>query len=454
MTPAMDAAAGRAVRMSDVISALSYALDITEGQPEGHALRTCLIGMRIADELRLPAADRSALFYALLLKDAGCSSNAAKVCSLFQCDDQRLKRTMKTSDWTRFSENVLWALRHVAADRSAVARAAALLRLGLQQRQADELFETRCERGAEIARALLLPPATAEAIRTLDEHWDGNGRPARLRGHEIPLLGRILCVAQTIDVFVETHGLEGAYEVVRERRGTWFDPALVDALESIRPDTAFWARLAVGDLEAGVAAVEPEEIVLRADEDGLDRIAAAFARVIDAKSPYTASHSEGVAEIATGIGAMLSMDADELRLLRRAGLLHDIGKLGVSNRILDKPGSLTDDERAEMAFHPGFTYEILLRVEAFRRFAADAAAHHERLDGSGYPRGLSGLELTLPARILAVADVYEALTAPRPYRGPMAPERAFAILAEEAGRRLDESCVEALRVWASPALAA
>jgi putative nucleotidyltransferase with HDIG domain len=451
----MEAAAGRAVRMSDVIAALSYALDITEGQPEGHALRTCLIGMRLADAMQLPAPDRSALFYALLLKDAGCSSNAAKVCSLFQCDDQRLKRTMKTSDWTRFSDNVVWALRHVAADRSAVARAAALLKLGLQQRQADELFETRCERGAEVARALLLPPGTAEAIRTLDEHWDGHGRPARLSGEEIPLLGRILCLAQTVDVFVETHGLAGAFEVVRERRGTWFDPALVDALLSFRYDQAFWAQLAVGDLEAGVAAVEPAAIVLRADADGLDRIAAAFARVIDAKSPFTASHSEGVAQIAAGVGSVLSLDAEDLRRLRRAGLLHDIGKLGISNRILDKAGSLTDEERAEMERHPTFTHEILMRVGAFRDLADVAAAHHERLDGSGYPRGLSATQLPLHARILAVADVYEALTAPRPYRGPMAPELAFAVLAEEAAaRRLDPTCVEALRVWTSPALAA
>ncbi len=450
----MKAAAGRAVRMSDVIAALSYALDITEGQPEGHALRTCLIGMRLADEVRLPAADRSALFYALLLKDAGCSSNAAKVCSLFQCDDQRLKSTMKTSDWTRFSDNVLWALRHVAADRSAVGRAAALLRLGLQQRQADELFETRCERGAEVARALQLPAATAEAIRTLDEHWDGNGRPARLQGEEIPLLGRILCLAQTVDVFVDTHGLAQAFEVVKERRGTWFDPALVDALRSFRADRSFWAQLAVGDLEAGVAAVEPPDIVLRADDEGLDRIAAAFARVIDAKSPFTASHSDGVAEIAVGIGSVLDLDAYELRRLRRAALLHDIGKLGISNRVLDKPGSLTDEERAEMERHPTFTHEILLRAEAFRELADLAAAHHEKLDGSGYPRGLSAVELSLPARILAVADIYEALTAARPYRGPLAPERAFAILAEEAGRRLDAACVEALRVWTSPALAA
>ena len=450
----MEAAAGRAVRMSDVIAALSYALDITEGQPEGHALRTCLIGMRLADEVRLPAADRSALFYALLLKDAGCSSNAAKVCSLFQCDDQRLKSTMKTSDWTRFSDNVLWALRHVAADRSAVGRAAALLRLGLQQRQADELFETRCERGAEVARALQLPAATAEAIRTLDEHWDGNGRPARLQGEEIPLLGRILCLAQTVDVFVDTHGLAQAFEVVKERRGTWFDPALVDALRSFRADRSFWAQLAVGDLEAGVAAVEPPDIVLRADDEGLDRIAAAFARVIDAKSPFTARHSDGVAEIAVGIGSVLDLDAYELRRLRRAALLHDIGKLGISSRILDKPGSLTDEERAEMERHPTFTHEILLRAEAFRELADLAAAHHEKLDGSGYPRGLSAMELSLPARILAVADVYEALTAARPYRGPLAPERAFAILAEEAGRRLDAASVEALRVWTSPALAA
>ena len=208
-----------------MISALSYALDITEGQPPGHAIRSCVIGMRLADELGLPDGERSSLFYALLLKDAGCSSNAAKICKLFRADDLRLKQGVKTVDWTRFSENLIWAVRNAAPEGSPLARAATLVRLGLQQGTPKEIFETRCERGADIARELGFSEPTAAAIRTLDEHWDGRGQPQGISGAEIPLLGRILCLAQTVEVFVGDartdaglrDGARAAWTLVRPR---------------------------------------------------------------------------------------------------------------------------------------------------------------------------------------------------------------------------------------------
>ena len=432
------------LRMSEVISALSYALDITEGQPPGHAVRSCLIGMRLADELGLDDEARSALFYALLLKDAGCSSNAAKICTLFRTDDLRFKRGVKTVDWASFSENVLWLARNVAPEGSPLARAAALVRLGVEQGTAKEIFETRCERGADIARELGFNEDTAAAIRTIDEHWDGRGEPAGLAAEEIPLLGRIVCLAQTVDVFAATHGLAATYRAVRERRGTWFDPELVRALEAFEGDGAFWSQLA-DDAEALVSGVEPPERVLVLDDEALDRVAGAFARVIDAKSPFTARHSERVAEISVAVGALLEWTPAELRRLSHAALLHDIGKLGVSNLILDKPGRLTDGERAAVELHPVHTRELLTRVEPFRELADDAAAHHEKLDGSGYPLGLAGGELSATARILAVADVFEAMTARRPYREPLPAEVALAELEREDGRLFDATCVAALR---------
>ena len=186
------------LRMSEVLSALSYALDITEGQPAGHASRTCLIGMRIAAELELPEAERSALFYALLLKDAGCSSNAAKICTLFRADDLRFKGGVKAVDWTSFSENLIWTVRNVAPAGSSLERAAALVRLGLQHGKAREIFETRCERGADIARELGFAEATAAAIRGLDEHWDGRGQPHGVAGDAISPLARIANWSVTI----------------------------------------------------------------------------------------------------------------------------------------------------------------------------------------------------------------------------------------------------------------
>lgn len=435
------------LRMSEVISALSYALDLTEGQPPGHAVRSCLIGMRIADELQLDPATRSSLYYALLLKDAGCSSNAAKICSLFRGDDLRLKCGVKTVDWSSFSANFVWAMQNVAPESSPLGRAAALVRLGLRQGTQKDIFETRCERGADIARELGFEEGTAAAIRTLDEHWDGRGQPQGLVGEEIPLLGRIVCLSQSVDVFAVTNGLAAAFRMARERRGTWFDPELVRALESFEGDGEFWALLSSEQLEILVGQVEPPDHVIHVDDSGVDRIANAFARVIDAKSPFTARHSERVAEIALGIGEALELSADELRRLSRAALLHDIGRLGISNLILDKPGRLTVPERASVELHPVHTREFLRRVAVFEELATDASDHHEKLDGSGYPRGLRGGELSLTARILAVADIFEAMTAARPYRGPLPLEDVLAALEADAGDKLDPACVGALCIW-------
>jgi HD-GYP domain-containing protein (c-di-GMP phosphodiesterase class II) len=441
------------LRMSEVISALSFALDPTEGQPQGHAIRSCVIGMRLADKLDLDDEARSSLFYALLLKDAGCSSNAARICTLFRADDLRLKEGVKTVDWTKFSDNLIWAVRSVAPKGSPVARAAALVRLGLKQGTAREIFEIRCERGAEIARELGFSDETSGAIRTLDEHWDGRGRPNGLAGEEIPLLGQIVCLAQTVDVFAASQGPDAAYRTARDRSGTWFDPELVRALGAFEDDSSFWARLAADDVAELVLEFEPPELVQLVDDDAVDRVAGAFARVIDAKSPFTARHSERVAEIAIAIGAVLGFSADTLRRLRHAGLLHDIGKLGISNLILDKPGRLTPDERRSIEQHPTYSREFLARVEPFRHLADDAAAHHEKLDGSGYPLGLAGDELSSTARILAVADVFEAMTANRPYRGPLPAEVALAELERCGGARYDARSVAALRELVATTLA-
>ncbi|MBA3263973.1 MAG: HD domain-containing protein [Thermoleophilaceae bacterium] len=173
-------------------------------------------------------------------------------------------------------------------------------------------------------------------------------------------------------------------------------------------------------------------------------MAEAFATVVDAKSPYTASHSAGVAQIAVGLGRLLGLDDRTRRDLYRAGLLHDIGKLGVSNRILDKPGGLDADEWREVRRHPLTSLEILRRVGALRGVARISGLHHERLDGSGYYLGFDGTQLDLPARVLAVADVAEALSAERPYRPALGPDEVLAIMSREAGTKIDAEAFEAL----------
>ncbi len=164
---------------------------------------------------------------------------------------------------------------------------------------------TRCERGAEIAQMIGFEEATVDAIRALDEHWDGRGQPYGLRGEEIPLLARVLCLAQTVEIFFSTYGVLTAYDMASKRRGTWFDPALVDALLSIRTDAAFWRWLGEGDTLREIGSVEPGDRVILADADRLDLVAEAFARVIDAKSPWTYEHSNGVATLTVSMAESL-----------------------------------------------------------------------------------------------------------------------------------------------------
>jgi HD-GYP domain-containing protein (c-di-GMP phosphodiesterase class II) len=423
------------IALSEVVGGLSYALDLTEGEPPGHAVRSCMIGMRVAGELGLDEATRSQLFYALLLKDAGCSANAARMAALFGANDHAAKRTSKRVNWSRPFDAFVWAAHTVGRPRMR-----RLLTIKQEGEVTRKLMQARCDRGAEIALKLGLSRETAEGIRTLDEHWDGGGQPRGLRGREIPMIGRVLCLAQTAEIFFADAGVDAAVEVARRRSGEWFDPTLADAIADIRSDAGFWASLVDGD----VAAWEPEDRLLVADDERLDGIAEAFAGVIDAKSPWTYRHSDRTSVIAMSLAAALGWHDDVIGEIRRGALLHDVGKLGISNRILDKPASLTAWEFAQVKEHPVIGQRILERAPGFTALAPLAGAHHERLDGRGYPYGLTAERLTMPTRLLAVADVYEALTSERPYRPALPSDRALAVLRSEVPDQLDPDVFAAL----------
>ncbi len=440
----MDSTPG-GMALSQLIGGLSYALDIAEGQPPGHAQRSCLIGMRLAEELGLPADERSDLFYALLLKDAGCTANSARMAALFGADDQVAKRSSKFIDWSRPLSAFVWSVRTVTPGESLAARTQRLWAIRNEGEVTKSLMLARCHQGAEIARKLGFSEATADAILALDEHWDGRGQPRGLQGTEIPLAARVLCLAQTVEVFHFVRGVDTACRVALRRSGQWFDPELVAALVSFRSDVGFWESLA----EPDVSAVEPPDRVLIADQDRLDRTAQAFGDVVGAKSSWTQEHHDRVHTIATDIATELRFDARTRRDLGRASRLHDIGKLSISNRILDRPGPLTDTEWRTMMKHPLLTEHVLERVPILGALAPLAGAHHERVDGTGYPRGSAGGELTMPMRVLAVADVYAALTVERPYRPAYTPDRALELMRDETPRRLDGDAVAALSTHVS-----
>jgi putative nucleotidyltransferase with HDIG domain len=181
------------------------------------------------------------------------------------------------------------------------------------------------------------------------------------------------------------------------------------------------------------------------DDDYLDDIAAAFGQIVDSKSPYTSGHSARVALYTDMLAEQLGLSSARRRWLRRGALLHDVGKLGVSNSVLDKPGALDREEWAAVRLHATYTEEILSRIGAFAELGRVAAAHHERLDGGGYPRGLAGDQIALETRIITTADIFDAITAERPYRGAIPVEKALGMMAQTVGTALDPECFEALQ---------
>lgn len=432
------------VRLAEVLSALTYALDLTEGQRPGHTLRTALIAMRLGNEIGLDSESMAALYYAALLKDAGCSSNAARMASLFGSDDQSVKRDMRLVDWHDRWRMAMRTAKNCGIGRNPIARIQHFLRIAQTPDMTRDIISARCERGAQIAVALGFPGRTSEAIAHVDEHWCGMGYPVGLAGTEIPMLSRIILLAQTVEVYWMESGTRSAMEMAGARSGKWFDPTLVKQVIGWRRDTSWWARLADRvHLDSDVVALEPGSQPMLATPERLDATAHAFAAVIDAKTPFTFHHSTNVARYATAIAATTGADHAVQQDVMRAGLLHDIGKLGISNRILDKPGTLTITERNEIKMHPVWSWHILGRVTAFRHIAASASQHHERLDGRGYPWALTASELDDTARILAIADVYEALTANRPYRIGMSISAVKDIMVRDRGTAFDGNLLDA-----------
>ena len=433
------------VYLSEVVGALSYALDITEGQPVGHSLRCCWIGMHLGMGLGLSQAELSDLYYTLLLKDIGCSSNAARICQLYLADDLSFKGNYKVVD-TKLPEILRFLIANTGRKSGFVERLQTLVHIARNGGEiSKELIETRCQRGAEIARSMRFSEAVAQGILDLDEHWDGSGQPVELEGEEISLFARIALLAQVVDVFFMRGGAEAALAEVTERSGRWFDPDLVTLLVGMKEDAGFWQALLSNDLHERVMGLEPRALTRAVDEDYLDDIAAGFAQVVDAKSPFTAGHSDRVALFTDLIAEEMGYAPERRRWLKRAALLHDIGKLGVSNSVLDKNGKPDEDEWAEIKRHPELGRVILSKIAAFQDMARIAGDHHEKLDGRGYPHGIKAEAIDLDTRIVTVADIFDALTADRPYRKAMPVSAAFEIMEKEVGSGLDPDVFAALR---------
>ncbi len=433
------------LRLAELIGALSHALDLTEGQPRGHSVRCCWIGFQLGQAIGFSTEELSDLYYTLLLKDLGCSSNAARICELYLTDDRKFKQDFKQIDGS-LSQALRFVLGHTGLESGLAERFRAIV--NIMRNGGDisrELIEARCHRGAEIAAKMRFSPRVCEAVQNLDEHWDGSGKPEGKYRRDIPQASQIALLAQVADVFHQTSGRASAIAEINNRKGSWFEADLVEVFNALSDSDEFWQELAAPTLRTNVLALEPVNEVRFVDDAYLDQVATAFAQVIDSKSPFTRGHSERVAVFADLIAEELGHSDGQRTWLRRAALLHDIGKLAVSNSILDKAGPLTDEEFAVIRMHPVYSSEILSGISVFANMAKVARGHHEKLNGKGYPDALRDGEITLETRIVTVADVFDALTADRPYRSAMPVTQALSIMIKETGTSFDGACLDALR---------
>jgi HD-GYP domain-containing protein (c-di-GMP phosphodiesterase class II) len=368
------------------------------------------------------------------------------MCQILGADDRAGKRSAKLVDWTRPSvDGLKLAWKNALPDANALQKMLRVFELGRdRERNNAEVIGVRCERGADIVRKIGLSEGCADAIYSLDEHWNGSGYPQRLNGTAIPLLARILCVAQHLDVFASEQSRERALATMVERSGSWFDPELVKIAASLYRTGELWTGCNSPEERDLVVAMEPgAATILGAGQ--VDRVCEAFADVVDAKSPFTYRHSVGVTDAAVGLAEQFGLSAEHKQRIHRAALLHDLGKLSVSNSILDKPGKLDAAEWQIVQEHPEISQQILARIPSFAAISQIAGRHHEKLDGSGYPHHLTAEQLTLDDRIVAMADIYGALSEDRPYRASLAPERILDIIGKDVPDKLDPDVFEALR---------
>jgi HD-GYP domain-containing protein (c-di-GMP phosphodiesterase class II) len=439
----MEQAAAQAsgVRLAELVASLSFATDLGRGLPMEHSIRRAALSLRLADRVDAAEDDRIATYYTGLLDGVYCHADANEQAMWFG-DDIAVKADTYGAD-VESLKGILVMLRRLGAGESGLARVRRIAEFPLRGwAEVNTWLDTHSALQAEFAARIGLPGSVSDALRQSYERWDGKGVPKGIGGEAIPLAARIVCLADVVEVYNHRGGMEAAREVARERAGAEFDPRLAAALrehaagllEGLDSDTS-WAE--VIEAEPGL------DRVVSGNE--LDLALEAMGDLIDMKSPHFAGHSRGVANLAAEAARVAGLSSAEQAVLRRAGFVHDVGRLGVSNAIWDKPGPLTAAERERVRLHAYLTDRMLAGMPALESVRALAAHHHERLDGSGYPGGLAGAELSHRDRILAAADAYHAMSEPRPYRAALTPDATAAELREEVrAGRLDGAAVNAV----------
>jgi HD-GYP domain-containing protein (c-di-GMP phosphodiesterase class II) len=429
------------VRLAELLAALSLGIDLGFGQPMEHILRQCRIALRIAELVGLDEGTRSSIYYSALLVNVGCHTDAHEQAKWFG-DDIAVKSTKY--DPEQFSRaDMVTMLRMLGAGGTPLHR----IRVGLDfavsgRKDLDGMVESHAELARSLGEELGLGDDVLVALSGSYERWDGKGVPDGLAGDRIPVAARIAHLAEFLEVAHRTDGIEGALDLGRRRSGTQFDPALVDVVVA----DAEKVFQGLDELDSWDEVIDGEPALARLlTQAECDEALAAIGRYVDLKSPHTAGHSAAVARLAEATAAGLGLPATDQQLLRRAGLVSGFGRLGVSNAIWDKAGSLTASEWERVRLYPAYTERMLRRSPALEGAGRLAGQVAERLDGSGYPGGLAARGLTLPSRILATAALFQTKREPRPHRLALGVAETTKLLRDEVrAGRLDGVVVDAV----------
>ena len=429
------------VRLAELLASLSLGIDLGFGQPMEHVLRQCLIALRLAEQLGLDEHERATIYYTALLVNVGCHSDAHEQAKWFG-DDIALKATKY--DHEPFSAgDVVGMVRMIGAGTTPLHRVRTGLEFAISgRREVTGMLAHHAALARELAAQLGLSEAVLDALAGSYERWDGRGWPGQAAGDRIPIASRVVQLAEYADVAHRVGGIEAAIALADRRRATQFDPLLVDTL---RLDAAKVLG-PIDDASSWDAVVDAEPaLTIGLSESECDDALRAIGRFVDLKSPWTIGHSVAVAELSAAAGRRLGMPDDDVNTLYRAGLVHDFGRLGVSNSIWDKRGPLGAGEWERVRMHPYLTERMLRQSPTLAPLGSVAVQHRERLDGSGYPGGLHGGAISILARVLGAADAYQAMREPRPYREPRtAIDAAAALRAEVRAGRVDSDVVEAV----------
>lgn len=426
-------------RLLGLLGGLSLVTDIGTGAPMEESLKRCVVAARLARAVGCSPAETSELVYTSLLQHLGCTAYAHEGAEVWGDDIALVRLAFVTNVADRKDMWRTWV--PGLADATGTSRArivATALTTGRKGEVAGPA--ATCEVARDASRWLGLPESVQADLFHVLTMWNGTGHPG-VAGDDIPLATRLMHVASTGALFTLHAGEAEAVAQVRRRSGTYLDPELAEVFAD-RADELVGDLAEMDGYEAALAC-EPHP-VLMVDEDRVEAVARTFGSLADLKSPWLQGHSAAVAQLAGTAVGVLGLD-DQVRTVRVAGHLHDVGRVGVSSRIWDKPSALTATERDQARLHPYFSERILARTPALADVARLAGQHHERCDGSGYHRGLAAAQLTLSSRVLAAADEYRSLVEERPHRTALsATEAAGRLRAEVRSGRLDTDAVAAV----------